>query len=250
MKRNVTRCTGSNSRIEELSDGTVLFASLPPEFNADRIRKEMRCNPGSRDEACLEEMLACAAANGRPKALYRPCYIDARDGNEHTIEGVTFSGPLLRRQLAGVHRVFPFVVTCGEELTALAPPLGEALERYYWGSICTAVLRSAHRMMRKDLRHRYQIPRTAYISPGSGDPWLWPIEQLRAIFELLGDKPEMIGVELRPSCAMIPQKSICGFHYASEIEFHTCRACHMEACPDRLVPLDPDFWNELRRAGR
>ncbi|MFP4166808.1 MAG: hypothetical protein ACLFUF_06530 [Opitutales bacterium] len=237
----------SQTRIEELSDGTVILSSLPPDFDAGRLRKEMRCHPGSTDEARFEEMLACAVANGRPKGLYRPCLIEARQENDVTVQGVTFSGPLLRRQLDGVHRVFPFVVTCGRELDAYAPPPGDVLENYYWGRICTAILRRAHTNLRRDLRHRFQVPRTSYISPGSGDPWLWPLEQLPRIFDLLGEIPDRIGVEVKPTCAMIPKKTLAGFHYASATEFHTCRACHLEACPDRLAPLDPDFWNELRQ---
>ncbi len=244
----VVRSRTTQTTAEERADGTVVFPRLPAGFDADRLRREMRCHPGSSDEACFEAMLERAAAQACPKALYRPCRIEARRGNEVTIEGVTFSGPLLRRQLARVHRVFPFVVTCGRELDALSPPSAEVLERYYWGRICTAILRREHQAIRKDLRHRFQLPSTAYLAPGSGDAWLWPIEQLPRVFELLGGKPAEIGVELKPSCVMIPAKTLAGFHYASKKEFQTCRACNMKACPDRLAPLDPGFWQELRRS--
>ena len=99
----------------------------------------------------------------------------------------------------------------------------------------------------RHLKHRFQIPKTSYLSPGSGAAWLWPIEQQGKLFRLLGDTPARIGVSLTQDNMIIPPRSISGLHYPSGKTFRTCRACRIENCPDRLAPFDPRLWTELKQ---
>ena len=80
------------------------------------------------------------------------------------------------------------------------------------------------------------------MSPGSGDAVIWPIEQQRNLFALLGDGSQQIGVQLTDSCLMIPNKSVSGIRYPTEIDFHTCQVCHREDCPGRIAPFDEEQW--------
>lgn len=233
--------------VEELPGDIMRFPALPVSFNVQLVRKAMRFRPGSKDEAAFDDMVQRAQDSGRPKAVYRPARVTDQVEEGVTIEGVRFDSPLLYRQLAGIHRVFPYVVTCGRELDALDNLSRTPLERYYWGEICTAIMRGAHKLMRTHLLHRFQIPATSYLSPGSGAAWLWPVDQQGKLFSLLGDAPASIGVTLTDSDLMIPSRSISGLHYPSEKAFRTCRACRLENCPDRLAPFDPNLWNELRQ---
>ncbi len=236
----------ANLEVVEYDNGAMLFPALPVRFNADKIRAAMRLHPGSKDAAAFENLVEQARIRGRPKAVYRPARVTAVDEDDVVIEGFTLPSPLLHRQLAHVRRVFPFIVTCGAELDALEPPPKELLQRYYWSEITTAVMRSAHQAMRAHLLLRFRIPRVSRLSPGSGAAWLWPVEQQVALFRLLGDTPERIGVHLLESGLMVPTKTVSGLHYASKTTFQTCRACRIEDCPDRLAPFDPDLWEELR----
>mgnify|MGYP006300165453 CR=1 FL=1 len=233
--------------VEELPGDVMLFPGLPVWFDEARLRKAMQLRPGGKDEATFDELLRTARAHGSPKAVYRHAPVTEHSENGVCIEGVSFESPLLQRQLAGIHRVFPYLVTCGTELAALKPASRTTLERYYWGEICTAILRGAHRLMQAHLQHRFQIPKTSYLSPGSGAAWLWSIAQQANLFALFGDTPAKIGVTLTEDNIMLPARSLSGLHYPSEKAFRTCGACRIENCPDRLAPFDPKLWSELKR---
>jgi cobalamin-dependent methionine synthase I len=74
---------------------------------------------------------------------------------------------------------------------------------------------------------------TPRFSPGYGD---WPLEDQRAIFQLL--PAEDIGMQLNPSCMMIPRKSV-SFAVTFQEETsgrkieHSCERCGLENCPFR-----------------
>ena len=82
------------------------------------------------------------------------------------------------------------------------------------------------------------------MNPGSGDVDIWPIEQQRELFSLFGDVKALIGVTLTDSFLMIPNKTVSGVFYPTEVDFVTCQLCHRERCPNRRAPFDAHLWDE------
>ena len=82
------------------------------------------------------------------------------------------------------------------------------------------------------------------MNPGSGERSLWPIEEQRPLFKLLGSIETAIGVHLTDSFLMLPNKSVSGFYYKTDKEFHNCQLCKRDHCPNRQKPFDSELWHE------
>ncbi len=85
----------------------------------------------------------------------------------------------------------------------------------------------------------------ATMDPGSGDADLWPIEQQKELFSVLGDVEARIGVRLTDSMLMVPTMSVSGIVFPTEAEFASCQVCHREGCPRRTAPFDEAVWREV-----
>jgi hypothetical protein len=83
------------------------------------------------------------------------------------------------------------------------------------------------------------------MNPGSGDARLWPIGQQRPLFELLGDVEAAIGVRLTPSFLMVPNKSVSGILFPTEVRFESCQLCTRENCPRRRAPYSGELAEAL-----
>ena len=57
--------------------------------------------------------------------------------------------------------------------------------------------------------------------------------QQRQLFQLLGDVESSIGVRLTDSFLMIPNKTVSGILFPTEVPFYSCQLCTREACPRR-----------------
>lgn len=79
-------------------------------------------------------------------------YIDAK--NEHTvvIDGALLRSHALAVNLAEVHRVFPFVATCGRELTDWAKSKNDIVERFWADTVADHTLHYAVKFMEKQFR--------------------------------------------------------------------------------------------------
>ena len=84
------------------------------------------------------------------------------------------------------------------------------------------------------------------MSPGSGDVNVWPIEQQRVLFDLIGDVEQQIGVHLTDTFLMLPNKSISGVRFSTTVDFRTCQLCHRESCPSRSAPFDQALWDAMQ----
>ena len=158
------------------------------------------------------------------------------------IGGITFTSRMLRRNLEGAERVYPFVATCGQELDTVALPEEEFLAPFWWDSIKEASLWCAARYLSAAFDERYPQMKTSAMSPGSGDADVWPIGQQQELFYLLGGVTPDIGVRLSASCLMSPNKSISGIRFPATEEFHTCQVCQRSNCPNRNAPFDEALW--------
>lgn len=153
-----------------------------------------------------------------------------------TIDGIVFKGKALR-VLDGIHRVFAYVATCGDEMENLDVSHMDMLAPYWVDSIKQQGLRDARLALMAYCRQTCGISRPKSLNPGSGNVDIWPIEEQGGLFEILGGTQD-IGVSLTESFLMLPNKSISGIIFASPtVDYESCAYCEKERCPDRRVPF-------------
>ncbi len=222
-----------------------LLDDIPFVLDVDALLKRAHLESGTEDAAEFRDLACRASAEARPKALYKECYIDAKGDDTVIIDGVTFTSHALRRNLEEAERVFAFIATCGRELDQIDIPQGDFLKRFWLDSIKTALLGVSLSHLAAHLNKRYTLGKSATMSPGSSDVTVWPIEQQKELFSLFGDSNELIGVELTDSFLMIPNKSVSGIRFPTELDFHGCQLCHRAHCPSRSAPFCSALWESI-----
>ncbi len=224
------------------------LTEIVPVLDSAELMARVHVAPATEDAAAFTGLVDQARAVAAPKAIYAESFIEARRGDTVRIDGVTFTSHVLRRNLDGVERVFPYVATCGREMDQVPLPADDVLVQYWWDAIKAEVLNAARSHLVSHLTERFQLGRTSRMSPGSGDADVWPIEQQQPLFQLLGGVTSQIGVILTDSCLMIPNKTVSGILFPTEHDFRTCQVCHREVCPNRTAPFDAAIWASLRQA--
>ena len=223
----------------------AILTDIPFELDFAALSRQLHVEPDTEDAGELAELLDKARAVGNPKAVYKECYVEERGDDTVTIDGITFTSRVLRTNLAGVERAFPYVATCGEELDGIALPAGDFIQQFWLDAIKETLLRFSTRYLNAHLDRKYALGKTSAMSPGSGDVTVWPIEQQTHLFALLGDVKDGIGVELTESFLMVPNKSLSGIQFPTEIAFQSCQLCHRRHCPSRAAPFDKALWDSI-----
>lgn len=214
-----------------------LFTDIPFEVSSDDVIQAMKIRKVSPSLVRLvDELAAQARVVARPKALCRVSFIDGKTDNSVTIQGHVFSSSVLRRNLEGVERVFPFVATCGIELERLLENRNDVMASYCLDTIMMLAVQVARRHLERFLKQSYAIPQLSRMAPGSLPDW--PIEEQRPLFALLGDVEAQIGVRLSEHYLMTPIKSVSGISFPTEVRFESCQLCSRPNCPGRRAPYD------------
>jgi hypothetical protein len=216
-------------------DSIPLEADVPLLLQALRIRDE-----GPRYHEFIN-MLDDARAIVRPKVMYRLSFIDEKSDDAVVVDGVTLQSRVLRINLEGAHRAFPFVVTCGKEIEEWAASINDIVRRFWSDTIMGMALGSAFNAFIKDLDERYRPGKTATMNPGSLEDW--PIQEQSQLFRLLGDVHGATGVELMESMLMRPLKTISGIQFSTESGFVNCSLCPRQTCTGRRAPYDGELKN-------
>jgi len=176
------------------------------------------------------------------KAVYKVCYIESKIEDAITIDGTSLKSRVLRKNLDTVGRIFPYVVTIGNRLEEKTRACTDLLKQYYLDTIGNVALTATQKYLEDQLRARYALDGMSYMSPGSLKDWA--IEEQRSLFSILGDVENSIGVRLSESLLMIPNKSLSGIYFPTEIPFYSCQLCHRENCPTRKTPYDGKLARE------
>ena len=224
------------------------LTQIAPALDAVALLARVHVAPDSEDADAFTALVDQAREVARPKALYAEAFVEGRGDDTIRIDGITFTSRVLRRKLAGVERVFPYVATCGHELDGVALPPGDVLVQFWWDAIKAEFLAAARAHLLAHLTDRFRLGQTARMNPGSGDVDIWPIEQQQLLFTLLGGVTPFIGVILTASCLMIPNKTVSGLLFPTEEDFQTCQVCHRDPCPNRRAPFDAAVWHSLRES--
>jgi len=195
---------------------------------------------GTGSAHSVERLLKEAAAVAKPKALYCVAYVDQRAEESVEVGGQTFESRVLRVNLDPVHRIFPYVVTCGTELDEWSSSIDDMLESYWADAIKEMALRVALDALADHVQGRFHPGRMSRMSPGSLEDW--PIFEQRKLFALLGDTEAAIGVRLTDSMIMVPLKSLSGIWFPTEVDFTSCQLCPRGICSGRRAPYDETLY--------
>jgi len=223
-----------------------ILTEVPFALDVNALTKLARVELGSDDATEIQGLIDVAVRVGRPKAAFAVSFVERREGDATQIGGVTFTSRTLSRNLSSVERVFPLIATCGHEMDEAFPGRGDILKEFWWDLIKNHLLGAAHKHLHEHLHRQFRLGKTATMHPGSGDASVWPIEQQRELFALLGDVRGAIGVTLTESCLMVPNKTTSGILFPTETDFRSCEVCHREKCPSRQAPFNRQLWDEIR----
>ncbi len=175
----------------------------------------------------------------QPKSLVATEFIEKRvqEGSERVLHVGTsvFRGKVLL-ELDTVHRLFPYIATCGNEMETYDTASLDMLAPFWLDTLKTMALGAVRLRTVAYIKETYGIEKVSSVNPGSGNVDIWPIQELGGIFNLL-DQGSPIGVQLTPSSLMVPNKTISGIFYESDTNFTSCRYCERENCPGRKEPF-------------
>ena len=213
----------------------------------DSLMKAFHIREGSSSATKLECIAADAQAVAKPKAVYKVAFIESKGDDYVVVDGITLTSRVLRVNLEQVHRVFPYVATCGTEMDEWSSSIDDTLESYWADKIKEMALRSAMQALSGHLQDRFRPGRMSRMNPGSLTDW--PLQEQRKLFALLGDPKDAIGVQLTESLIMVPLKSVSGISFPAEADFASCQLCPREDCPGRRAPYDATLYDRKYRPG-
>jgi hypothetical protein len=219
---------------------THVLDSIPFKYDLPELQKRLRIKPGSANAAELEHLMETACRLARPRAVYMAAYVTDRGEDWVEIEGMRFTSRVLRVNLEPVHRVFPYLATCGPELQKWGEGIEDMLQGFWAEQIKEVALFCAIRALEEDMKQRYQLGRMSAMNPGSLTDW--PIQQQRVLFDLFGERNSQVGMRLTDSMLMVPTKSVSGIQFPTEVSFASCQLCPRENCPNRRAVYDPALF--------
>ena len=210
---------------------------IPVVLDPGEIAARLRFDPVRAGFENLDELIGLAQSLIHPRAVYDVAYTGAKGEETVEVSGVNFQSPILRKNLDGANKVFPYILTVGPELERAASAQGDLLKQYYLEEMANIALECAADWLVGQLEARYGVTGLANMSPGSLEDW--PITEQTKLFSLFGDTERLIGVRLTDSMLMLPRKSISGIFFPSEEGFVACQLCDRERCPGRKAAYEP-----------
>lgn len=203
---------------------------IPLDFTTEEFSELCRIRPDSSAFEMLEDALPQIRRYGRPGAIIKWANVDRVEGDETTIEGVTFRSRVVADKLRNTPRVFLSVVTAGDGLERSGQFAGDPFLNTYDG----ALLFHASRYMVRYMKEKFGFDGSATLNPGSLPDW--PIVNNFALFDIIGNVAE-IGVSLNEAGYIKPWNSGSHIHF-SEDGFQSCSLCKKFDCVGRRAPFD------------
>ena len=221
-----------------------ILDAIPLQIELEQLSKQLRIKEGSGHLEKMKKLAEQAQAVGKPKAFYRMAYIDDRTDDRIKVNGVWLSSRILQVNLERAHRVFPFVATCGRELEEWSQSITDLLEKYWADAIKEMALRQAVKHLNEYLVENYRPGNLSRMNPGSLPDW--PLPEQRPLFEILGEGPGAIGMQLTDHFLMLPIKSVSGIWFPTEVSFESCGLCPRENCRGRRAAYDPGLIKKYK----
>jgi len=211
-------------------------------ININLIAKRLRLVE-DEDIERITELCNEAIRIAKPKFIYKISYIDNRKDNSLELDGIKFTSRLISKNFESINRVFPFAATCGTELHEWASKIEDVFEQYWVDYIMEYILRGAIKELYQIIEKKYGVTKIASMNPGSLAGW--PINQQKQLFQLLDEPTRRIGIELKDSYLMIPNKSLTGILFPSKSEYVNCKLCDRKNCQSRRAIYDKKIEENL-----
>jgi len=195
----------------------TILDNIPFDIDLNHLFDILHVDDEDDDAERVKQLVNAAKIAGNPKGMYRPAYIETRGDDYIVIEGVTLTSRALCVNLESIHKVFPYVVTCGKELEDWSSSISDMFELFWADSIKEQILYSAIENLFTSFSKEHPIGNTSIVNPGSLDDW--PVSEQLNLFRILGNVQDAVGVELTDSYLMLPFKSVSGIIYSTESRF-------------------------------
>ena len=187
----------------------------------------------------LKAMADALVDTMRPIAIYGMEPIMSLEGDRVYLEASCLNGPILTENLKQVDRIFPFIVSCGEEADRWISSYSDYTETILAHEL---VHRSLYLIMDRlavQIRKAFNISTISIMNPGSLPGW--DISEQDIILEMLSPVPGQRGISISEKHIISPAISLSGIIYESEEEFLNCMLCSREDCPLRRRPFDGEL---------
>jgi len=218
----------------------MVFDKIPMRFPRAHFYQTLRLNDHPDLMQEFDSILDEAVALAQPKAVFRPISIQSKGPGYITVEGEKLSSAVLSSQLVTSDHLYLVAGTCGTELEDWAAQIIDPLKQYWVHNILGVALERAMRYLRQTVKSKYQTSHLSVIEPGAN--LNWPIEGQKLLFQLLGDLPDQIGLNLLSGYIMKPTKSVSGIMFQTSQPINRCRLCDSPMCTDRTRPFDPALF--------
>ena len=207
-----------------------IVLDIPLDFTVEQFAALCRFKPDSAAWEELEEALPLIRQYGAPGAIIRWANVERIEGDETTIEGVTFRSRVVADKLRNIHRVFLSVLTSGDGLERSGEFDGDPfLDTYN-----TALLYHAYITMMTYMKDKFGFDGSSMLSPGSLPDW--PIENNFPLFEMIGNVDE-IGMSLNKAGYIKPWNSGSHIHFSGD-GYQNCSLCKKYDCVGRRAPFN------------
>jgi len=223
-----------------------ILNNIPFEPDSARLIKMFRAKERPAMLDSIQQLVDESIKIARPKGLFRVAFIESKDEDTVTIDGIKFSSRVLLVNLDTANRVFAYAATCGNELEEWSVNIKDLLKKYIADTIKEMALHTAIADVGKLLNELYQPGPVSSMNPGSLEDW--PISEQKDLFKLLNNPEEAIGIHLSDSCLMIPTKSVSGIFFPTEETFQSCQLCPRKNCSGRRAPYDKDLYDKKYRS--
>jgi len=225
--------------------GLILLNEIPFRVDLAKLFEGIHVEADSEFGEEARQLAREAEALARPKGVYKLAVAEPLDEQTVSLDGVRFTSRVLRVNLDGLYRAFPFVATCGTELEDWSRGVGDPLMNFWAGVIKEMALRAVIEALGRHLATTYEPGERSMMNPGSLEDW--PLSQQRPLFSLFGGACSQIGVMLSESFLMSPIKSVSGVWFETQQGFQNCQLCPREQCPNRRAPYDPHLFEAAYR---
>ena len=207
-----------------------IVLSIPVSFSLEEFGALCRIKPDSSAYDALEDALPLIRQYGAPKAVIRWANVDRVEGDETTIEGVTFRSKVVADKLRDMPRVFLSVITAGKGLEQS----GEFEDDPFLNTFNGALIYHATQYTVNYMQETFGFDGSSTLDPGSLPDW--PIRNNFPLFEMIGNVEE-IGVSLNEKGYIDPWNSGSHIHFSGN-GYKNCSLCKNYDCVGRRARFD------------
>jgi len=209
---------------------------VPFHFDREEFNKRIHIELYEGMEEEIESFLERAVPLLKPKAVFRETGVRRRETGEILIDEQVFSDPVLISHMENKDSVFPYIVSCGDELEELVTSSGDMLEVFWYDALKQMAMDQAFNYLRINIKENFDIPKLYSLNPGSdacGEGW--DLGDQKKLFTYFPDVEKKIGVMLTDSMLMYPNKTVSGLMFESDMDFVSCQECSNIQCPNRKI---------------